>query len=120
MHHKDDYTEHIHQANLLPFVTMVWGKLPSINSALLSALVDRWRPEKHTFHFPSGEMIVTLRDVQMILALPITRNAITGNTDTTTCIRQTKLSLGAWPPGWVGRKAARHNVEEEALPRNDD
>ena len=41
-----------------------------VDRALLSALVDRWRPETHTFHFPVGEMAVTLQDVSMLLGLP--------------------------------------------------
>jgi hypothetical protein len=31
--------------------------------SLLSALLDHWRPETHTFHFIVGEMTVTLRNV---------------------------------------------------------
>ncbi|XP_062224588.1 serine/threonine-protein phosphatase 7 long form homolog [Phragmites australis] len=45
--------------------------LPAIDEALLTGLVDRWRPETHTFHFPFGEMAVTLRDVAMLTGLPI-------------------------------------------------
>ena len=39
--------------------------------SLLTALVDRWRPETHTFHLPFGEMTPTLQDVAMLLGLPI-------------------------------------------------
>nr|AAT73690.1 hypothetical protein [Oryza sativa Japonica Group] len=42
-----------------------------IDAALLSALVDRWRPETHTFHLTVGEMVPTLQDVSYLLGLPI-------------------------------------------------
>jgi len=42
----------------------------SVDYALLSALVDRWRPETHTFHLPVGEMAVTLQDISLLLGLP--------------------------------------------------
>ena len=45
--------------------------VPRVESSLLSALVDRWRPETHTFHMPFGEITVTLKDVAMITGLPI-------------------------------------------------
>ncbi|XP_039784142.1 protein MAIN-LIKE 2-like [Panicum virgatum] len=38
--------------------------------SLLAALLDRWRPETHTFHLPVGEMTTTLQDVAMLLGLP--------------------------------------------------
>ncbi|XP_072071615.1 serine/threonine-protein phosphatase 7 long form homolog [Arachis hypogaea] len=39
-------------------------------SAMINALIERWRPETHTFHFPVGECAVTLEDVAVILGLP--------------------------------------------------
>jgi mobile domain-containing protein len=44
--------------------------------SLLTALVDRWRPETHTFHFRWGEMTVTLQDVACLLGLPIRGDAV--------------------------------------------
>ncbi|QHO16558.1 uncharacterized protein DS421_10g304540 [Arachis hypogaea] len=38
-------------------------------STLVNALIERWRPETHTFHFPVGECVVTLEDVTIILGL---------------------------------------------------
>ena len=32
----------------------------SLDPSLLTALVDRWRSEMHTFHLPTGEMALTL------------------------------------------------------------
>ncbi|MFQ6652445.1 hypothetical protein Gotur_024307 [Gossypium turneri] len=45
---------------------------------LLSALVEQWRPETHTFHFTCGECMVTLEDVAMQLGLPIDGSPVTG------------------------------------------
>ena len=43
----------------------------TVDRALLSALVDRWRPETHMFHLPLGEMTVTLQDISFLLGLPL-------------------------------------------------
>lgn len=44
--------------------------------SLLTALVDRWRPETHTFHLRCGELAPTLKDVSLITALPISGNPL--------------------------------------------
>ena len=40
-----------------------------IDHALITGLVERWRPETNTFHFPSGEATITLEDVAYIYGL---------------------------------------------------
>ena len=50
----------------------------AIDHHLITALVERWRPETHTFHFPYGEATVTLQDVALHLGLPIDGEAVTG------------------------------------------
>ncbi|KAK1642373.1 hypothetical protein QYE76_060178 [Lolium multiflorum] len=42
-----------------------------MNPSAITALVDRWRPETHSFHLRTGEMTVTLQDMSLILALPV-------------------------------------------------
>ncbi|XP_019427220.1 PREDICTED: serine/threonine-protein phosphatase 7 long form homolog [Lupinus angustifolius] len=51
-----------------------------INNHLITALVERWRSETHTFHLPIGECIVTLEDVTYQLGLSVNRAVITGIT----------------------------------------
>jgi hypothetical protein len=33
---------------------------------LIAAFMDRWRPEMHMFHFPVGEMTLSLEDAAML------------------------------------------------------
>ncbi|KAL0395304.1 UNVERIFIED_CONTAM: Serine/threonine-protein phosphatase 7 long form [Sesamum latifolium] len=49
-----------------------------IDTHLITTLVERWRPETHTFHFSVGEATITLQDIAVIWALPIEGNLITG------------------------------------------
>ena len=51
-----------------------------IDNCLISALVERWRPETHTFHLPHGEMSITLQDVEVIFRLPIDGEVLVGPT----------------------------------------
>lgn len=62
-----------------------WGFGMFVNSravmqndvSLITALVERWRPETNTFHFTFGEMTVTLEDVYMLTGLPVVGEAVT-------------------------------------------
>ena len=49
-----------------------------IDHCLISALVERWRPETHTFHLPHGEISITLQDVEVIYELPIEGEVLVG------------------------------------------
>ncbi|XP_006589972.1 protein MAIN-LIKE 2-like [Glycine max] len=42
-----------------------------IDPALITALVERWRPETHTFHLPWGECTITLEDVALHLGIGV-------------------------------------------------
>ena len=52
------------------FIQYDWG--------LITALVERWCVETHTFHLPVGETTITLQDVGIILGLPVDGIAVTG------------------------------------------
>ncbi|XP_031266286.1 serine/threonine-protein phosphatase 7 long form homolog isoform X2 [Pistacia vera] len=48
---------------------------------LVTALVERWRQETHTFHFAVGESTITLQDVAVLLGLRIHGYPVTGSAD---------------------------------------
>ena len=59
---------------LLPAAPL--GPLPyimhqHIDSALISAFMERWQPDMNTFHMPWGEMTIILHNVQRILGIGI-------------------------------------------------
>ncbi|KAK1661989.1 hypothetical protein QYE76_050148 [Lolium multiflorum] len=69
-----------------------------MNPSALTALVDRWRPETHTFHLRAGEMAPTLQDVSMILGLPIQGEPLCMNTASDGWRRQMEDLIGRAPP----------------------
>ena len=56
----------------LGFISLDWD--------LITAFVERWRPETHTFHLPQGECTITLQDIVVLVGLPIDGDAIIGHT----------------------------------------
>lgn len=52
-----------------------------IDKYLISALVERWRPETNSFHLPIGEMTITLQDISCLWGLPISGKLIVGQYD---------------------------------------
>ncbi|XP_035816184.1 protein MAINTENANCE OF MERISTEMS-like [Zea mays] len=78
MRYDERYTPLLQRAGLDVLSYQVRRGLPTFNPAALTALVDRWRPETHTFHLPCGEMTVTLEDCQKILGLSIMGRPVTG------------------------------------------
>ncbi|QHO53703.1 uncharacterized protein DS421_2g50290 [Arachis hypogaea] len=48
----------------------------TFDNSLISALVEQWRPETHTFHLPWGEVTITLQDVAYHLGLRAQGNPV--------------------------------------------
>nr|XP_051226564.1 protein MAIN-LIKE 1-like [Lolium perenne] len=92
------YTEFIRPTGLLPFISLVSRGGPLMNPSALTALVDRWRPETHTFHLRAGEMAPTLQDVSMILGLPIQGEPLCMNTASDGWREQMQVLIGMAPP----------------------
>ncbi|MBA0856657.1 hypothetical protein Goshw_001277, partial [Gossypium schwendimanii] len=53
------------------------GQGCKLDPKLVSALIERWRPETHTFHLPCRECTITLEDVQLQLGLPVDGSVLT-------------------------------------------
>ena len=58
MPYNEKYTPFFAEFGLLPFITTVTRSTPNMNSAAITALVDRWRPETHSFHLPVQEIFL--------------------------------------------------------------
>jgi hypothetical protein len=86
------------QANLLAIANVVHHVIPVFNAMTISAMVDRWRPETHSFHLLCGDMMVTLKDVAMILVLLIRGRPITGRVDSATWRKTVAAFVGHEPP----------------------
>jgi hypothetical protein len=72
------YELFICRVGFLPLARLINRSLPLMDAAALMTLVDWWRSETHTFHLPSGKIMVTLQDVAMILGLPTDGTPICG------------------------------------------
>jgi hypothetical protein len=97
MPYDERYTEYIKRLGLLPFITLVSRSTPNLNAAAITALVDRWRPETHTFHLRTGEITPTLQDVSMIFGLPIAGEPLCMSTDSDGWRNAMHLLIGMAP-----------------------
>ena len=75
-----------------------------VDRAIITALVERWRQETHTFHLPLGEATITLLDVALLTRLPIEGRAVfTGGRQLSSWHDMVHRILGERPPANVIR-----------------
>ena len=70
-----------------------------IDHALILALVERWRPETHSFHLAHGEMTIMLQDMEVIMGVPIDGLLVVGFTHMCDWSNFCVDLLGHRPPG---------------------
>jgi hypothetical protein len=102
----------LRRGNLLAVANIIAPGISVFNAMTITTMVDRWRPETHSFHLPCGEMTMTLEDVAMILELPIRGRLITNRVESSTWRERVVGFLGREPPpnvsGMKGREAGVH------------
>ncbi|KAE8768004.1 serine/threonine-protein phosphatase 7 [Hordeum vulgare] len=98
MSYGERYTPYIEMTRLLPFIQLVSRSTTNLNAAAINALIDRWRPETHSFYLRTREMTVTLQDVFMITALPVEGKPLCMSTDSEGWQHQMDALIGMSPP----------------------
>ncbi|XP_072085410.1 protein MAIN-LIKE 1-like [Arachis hypogaea] len=65
-----------------------------LDEPLVSAFIERWRPETHTFYMPFVECTITLQDVAYQLGLPVDGQAVSA------CMTDFHLHIEGARPAW--------------------
>ena len=106
------YLEH---TRLYDFHLIAYGR---VDRAIITALVERWRQETHTFHLPLREATITLLDVALLTRLPIKGRAVsTAGRRQSSWRSMVHRILGELPPADVirGERSALYVVGADLL-----
>lgn len=93
------YASYLERAGFLHLARAIVVGLPEMDGPLLTAFMDHWRPETHTFHLPCGEMSVLLQDVSYILGLRVSGVVVFGIINTDNWKDMVEEFTGHYPPG---------------------
>jgi hypothetical protein len=106
----DEYEEYFVNAGL--FKCHQLGKM-WVDKRLMTALVERWRKETHTFHMPRGEMTITLQDVSYLLGLTIYGKPMCLRTDDRNWELMVHNLLGVEPDSTTFRKGSKNLIRKK-------
>ncbi|CAN1798504.1 Serine/threonine-protein phosphatase 7 long form homolog [Linum perenne] len=89
------YETFLRECELYSVISLL-GQTPC--KELLTALLERWRPETITFHLLQGEATITLEDVEVLTGLPTRGRPVSVGYDSRAADVICQELLGATPP----------------------
>ncbi|XP_016706905.1 serine/threonine-protein phosphatase 7 long form homolog [Gossypium hirsutum] len=104
---------HLQDVGFLNVARMLEGN--KLDPPLISALIERWRPETNTFHLPYDQCTITLEDVNLQLSLLVDGDVITGPVVTVdwTATREQLLGkvLNKFRDSWIKMRCLEDNIQ---------